>query len=138
MKHLLSLLCLLAVLGASVSGAQAQQTPVNTTCNEQSGLEWTMNSELDMKQYYIYVSNAPGIATADPAVFPLVQVPHDSSQDVVSYHLDIMMSEGAKYFTVIASDEAGNMSDHSNEIGCEYNTRPGAPTIKLLFGKTKK
>ena len=138
MKHLLTLLCLLAILGVSVSGAHAQQLPADTVCNEGSGLQWDMNVEPDMKHYDVYVANSPGIATADPEVFPLVQVPHDPSKTVMSYNLDVTMSEGDKYFTVTASDESGNMSGHSNEIGCEYNTTPGAPTIKLLFGKTKK
>ena len=121
-------LCLMTLFVTEVS---AQETLVNTICNEKSGLEWQMNTELDMKHYDVYVSNAPGIARADPPVFPLIQVPHDPSKKVVTYSLDVTMSEGDKYFTVTASDMSGNMSTDSNEIGCEYNITPGAPTIKL-------
>ena len=137
---------LFASLLVSLPGlASAQQTPANTVCNEKSGLRWQMNSEADMKEYTIYVANMPGIATANPPVSPLIKVPHDPSKTtidengnkVVSYNLDVTMAEGDKYFTVIAGDLVGNLSGHSNEIGCEYNTSPSAPIIKLLFGKPK-
>ena len=125
--------------------ASAQQTPQNTVCNEKSGLQWEMNGEADMFEYEVYVANMPGIATANPPVFPLVKVPHDpataiidaNGNKVVQYSLDVTMAEGDKYFTVKAADKSGNLSGHSNEIGCEYNTSPDAPIIKLLFGKSK-
>ncbi len=145
MKHLLTLLCLLAVLGAGVSTSHAQQTPANTVCNEKSGLQWEMNSESDMDHYKVYVANNPNIDTANPPVNALISVPHDpatatidaNGNKVVTHTMQVMMSEGNKYFTVKSFDKSGNGSVDSNEIGCAYNTSPGAPLIKLIFTQAK-
>ena len=144
MKHLFTFV-FLAALMANGAMAQAQQTPANTVCNEKSGLQWAMNTEPDVKEYKVYVANGPGIATANPPVMPLISVPHDpttatidaNGNKVVSYSLAVTMSEGDKYITVTALDQVGNESTHSNEIGCEYNTTPNAPFIKLNFTQPK-
>jgi hypothetical protein len=136
-------LCLMA--SCVVTEATAQQTPLNTVCNEKSGLTWELNLELDMDFYSVYVANNPNIATANPPVNALVTVIHDLTKAVIDangnkvlqYDLDVTMAEGDKYFAITASDKSGNMSGLSNEIGCEYNTTPGAPTIRLLFGQPK-
>ena len=132
--------CLMAPCGLTDAGAQ---TPLNTVCNEKSGLQWDMNPELDVDHYNVYAANLPGIETANPPVNILVQIPHDpanavldsSGNLVVTHTLNSLLSEGDKFFTVQATDTSGNMSGHSNEIGCQYNTTPGAPTLKFLFTK---
>ena len=144
MKQLIVLCSFL--LSFSLSGTSvAQQTPADTVCNEKSGLSWEMNKELDIDHYTIYVANGPGIANANPPVLPLVEVVHDPAKAIIqpdgtkeiSYTLVVTMSEGKKYFTVTASDKTGNTSPHSNEVGCEYNTRPSAPNLKFLFVQPK-
>ena len=128
-----------------MSDAYAQQTPANTVCNEQSGLQWDMNPESDMDHYEVYVANNPNIATANPPVNAFIRVPHDpatatidaNGNKVVTHTMQVTMSEGNKYFTVKAFDILGNGSGYSNEIGCAYNTSPGAPLIKLIFTKAK-
>ncbi len=125
--------------------AFGQQTPANTTCNEKSGLSWTMNTEADMDHYTIYVASMPGIDGVNPPVPALVEVPHDPATAIIQpdgskaivYEMQVTMSEGSKYFVVSSTDESGNESPYSNEVGCEYNTTPGAPFIKFLFTKPK-
>ena len=132
--------CLMAPCGLTDAGAQ---TPLNTVCNEKSGLQWDMNSELDVSHYTVYAANQPGIATANPPVLALVQVPHDPQNAiidvngnlVVEHVLNSQLAEGDKWFTVSAHDSSGNESGHSNEIGCAYNISPNAPTLKFLFVK---
>jgi hypothetical protein len=146
MKHLLTIVLFTTLLlGGMGGGAYAQQTPANTVCNEKAGLGWELGPELDMDHYNVYVANNPNIAIANPPVNILVTIPHDpanavideNGNKVVQYSLDVTMSEGDKYFTVAAVDKSGNVSLHSNEIGCEYNTTPGALTIRLLFSNPK-
>lgn len=104
-----------------------------------------MNSELDVDFYTVYVANNPNIATADPPVNGLITLPHDpetakidaDGNKVVTHTMLVTMAEGDKYFVVSATDNSGNQSVYSNEVGCEYNTTPGAPQIKLIFTKAK-
>lgn len=133
-----------ALLISTLPGpVSAQQTPANTVCNEQSGLSWDMNTEPNMDHYNVYVANQPGIETANPPVLPLVQVPHDPNNavldvdgnQVVEHFLNSLLSEGDKWFTVQAADNVGNLSGHSNEIGCAYDVSPDAPILKFLFVK---
>ncbi len=145
MKYLLALATILLMFACAPTPIFAQQTPDNTVCNEKTGLSWIMNSEADMAHYKIYVANMPGIENANPPVNVLVQVPHDPATAVIQpdgskaivYALEVTMAEGDKYFVVSALDQSGNESSYSNEIGCEYNTIPGAPTIKLIFARPK-
>jgi hypothetical protein len=128
-----------------MSEVYAQQTPLNTVCNEKSGLQWDMNLELDVDFYTVHVANNPGIATANPPVPGLITVPHDpanaqidnNGNKVVTHTMQVTMAEGDKYFAVSVTDKSGNQSVYSNEVGCEYNTTPGAPSIKLIFTKVK-
>jgi hypothetical protein len=128
-----------------ISEIYAQQTPANTVCNEKSGLQWDLNLELDVDFYTVYVTNNPNIATANPPVNGLITIPHDPASatidsdgnKVVTHTMQVTMAEGDKYFAVSATDKSGNESLHSNEVGCEYNTTPGAPQIKLIFTKAK-
>lgn len=146
MKHLLPFLLTFLLLGGLGGGiSYAQQTPANSLCNEQSGLQWQMNAELDVKEYEVYVANSAGIATANPPVPILVTVPHDpatavidnNGNKIVSHTLNSQLAEGPKYFAVKAVDLSGNRSDYSNEPGCEYNVRPGAPLLQLMFTQPK-
>ncbi len=144
-KFLVFLAAVCFTASFALSEAVAQQTPANTVCNEKSGLQWVMNSENDMDHYKVYVANNPNIATANPPVNALISVPHDlatatidtNGNKVVTHQMQVTMSEGDKYFTVKAFDKSGNGSGDSNEIGCVYNTSPGAPLIKLIFTKAK-
>jgi hypothetical protein len=128
-----------------ISEVYAQQTPLNTVCNEKSGLQWEMNSELDVDFYTVYVANNPNIAIANPPVNGLITIPHDpanatidtNGNKVLTHTMDVTMAEGDKYFVVTVTDFSGNMSGYSNEAGCDYNTTPGAPQIKLIFTKAK-
>lgn len=146
MKHLLTFVFITALLIGGASGAHAQQTPANTVCNEESGLQWNMNVvDNDVKDYQVYVANQADIANANPPVQILVTVPHDPTKSVIDadgnkvikHSLNSLLAEGPKYFVVRATDTMGNISGYSNEIGCEYNVSPGAPTIQLIFTKVK-
>ena len=145
MKHFLPVLASFLMYACVATPAFAQQTPINTVCNEKSGLSWEMNKELDVDHYTIYVANGPGIANANPPVLPLAEVPHDPATAVIQpdgskeigFTLAVTMSEGDKFFTVTASDKSGNTSPHSNEVGCQYNTTPSAPNIRFLFVQPK-
>jgi len=134
------------LVSMSFSGTSfAQQTPDNTVCNEKSGLSWEMNKEIDIDHYQVYVASLPDIAQTDPPVSMLIGVPHDpdsatilpdGSAEIV-YEFRGTMSKGEKYFTVKAVDKSGNMSPHSNEVGCLYDTSPKAPVLKFIFTQPK-
>lgn len=146
MKHILiSLAMAFTMFMAGAVGVNAQQTPSNTVCNEKSGLQWDINGETDVLEYRVYVGNQADIEHANPPVQILVTVPHDpdsaildaDGNKIVKHDLNSLLSEGPKYFAVTAVDQVGNVSDYSNEIGCEYNVRPGAPVIQLIFTNTR-
>jgi hypothetical protein len=140
MKHLLSLLCLAALLTAGTGFAQAQQVPSNTKCNEESGLSWTMNSETDITKYRVYSSNAPLDVTIDNSTLILMEVPHDpaaAQNGSVTQTLNSVLFEGPKYFRVSAVDSVNNESPLSLEVGCDYNLIPSAPSNVQIIIKLK-
>ena len=144
MKQLITIILLSILASVSFQGTSfAQQTPANTKCNEKSGLQWQMNPEPDVHHYAVYAANSAGIATANPPVQVLMTVDHDPSKAVIDSTgkkvfkstLQSTLSEGDKWFAVKAVDAAGNDSNHSNEVGCDYDVSPDAPLLQLIFTK---
>jgi hypothetical protein len=134
MKHLLTLLCLMAVIGAGVSNAHAQQTPTNTKCNDESALSWDINVEPDMASYNVYASNNPLDVTADNSALILMSIPHPAAGVTVVHPLNSQLAEGDKYFRVTSKDNSGNESSMSLEAGCNYNLIPATPgNIQIIL-----
>ena len=117
--------------------AWALQTPLNTSCNDKSKLDWHMNPEPDVDKYRVYSSNTAGITKASVV---LMEVDHDPSKVVFdrqgkghfSQGLNSTLAEGPKYFALTAVDAQGNESDLSIEAGCQLTIVPGAPVNFLI------
>ena len=139
MKTIFSVVLALFFLAAAP--AFAQQTPLNTICNQASGLAWEMNTEADMDKYNVYVSNAPIDITVDNSKLILMSIPHNLSKAVINTDgtstvtetLNGTLAEGDKYFRVSAVDKVGNESPLSLEVGCKYDLIPGTPTSVILI-----
>ena len=139
MKTICSGVFALCVLAAAP--AFAQQTPLNTICNQATGLSWEMNTEADMNKYHVYVSNAPIDITVDNSNLIFMSIPHDLSKAVINTDgtstvtetLHGTLAEGDKYFRVSAVDNVGNESPLSLEVGCKYDLIPGTPTSVILI-----
>lgn len=128
MSKILSLLFALTLFATS---AFAQQTPVNTSCNDKSGLSWTLNAESDMGHYNVYASNSPIDETVDNTNLILLTIPHpgNPSATEIRHELKSNLSDGPKYFRVTAVDTpALNESPMSLEVGCLYDKIPNAPS----------
>jgi hypothetical protein len=136
MKQLLQtlLMCVLASLVFTYPTV-AQQTPINTNCNDESKLSWQMNVETDMDHYNVYSSNFPLDPTIDNSSLILVQVPHPAPGVTEVLHpLKSTLSDGDKYFRISAIDKAGNESPLSKEVGCKYDKIPATPVnIQIIL-----
>jgi hypothetical protein len=136
MKHLFTFIFITALL-ASSAVAQAQQTPANTSCNDESKLQWTMGTETDLKEYRVYAANTPIDPTVDNSALILMTVPQPTSGSDATQLLNSTLAEGDKYFRVTAVDNTGNESPMSMEVGCHYNLIPSAPGNVTIILKQK-
>lgn len=107
-------------------------------CNEKSGLAWDMNAEADMKEYTLYHGPNSGITKGGTGV-GAITIPHDPSTAVdngdgtFTVVHKIALPEGDTFMAVSASDQSGNETNLSNEVGCKIDGTPKTPTIELRF-----
>jgi hypothetical protein len=108
-------------------------------CNATTTIQWTMNAEPDMLHYDVYQGGVPNVTIGGVGVTS-TEIPHEPANgtvqpgplEVVRYPL-VITTEGDTYFVVTATDDSGNESPLSNEVGCDANFTPVAPTIELIF-----
>ena len=111
--------------------AVAQEVPV---CGAKSGLQWSLNNEVDMALYRVYATTQP--LSVQIGVTPIaLEVLHDLSKVVTlpdgSKVLQgglAVVSDGLSYFSVTAVDTSGNESALSNEVVCNVQLPPQPPS----------
>jgi len=115
----------------------AQQTPANTSCNDESKLQWTMGLEADLREYRVYAANNPIDPLVDNSTLILMTVPQPANGTEAAQMLNSSLAEGDKYFRVTAVDNVGNESTMSLEVGCNYDLIPSTPGSVQIILKQK-
>jgi len=104
-------------------------------CGDASPIQWDMNSESDMAEYRVYTATTAG--TINPATqSPTWTVPHvinPATPNLIVYTLNAVIPDGITYFAVAARDTSSNQSGLSNELVCNLQIGPSAPT-NLVIG----
>ena len=132
MNRFLPVIMALCFVTACAQSVTAQQTPINTNCNDESTLVWNKNSESDMASYRLYSKTTAGVTNQDAV---LVVIDHRtktvvwSDEGVAQFHELFKRGwlEGAIWFAISAVDNKGNESPVGNEIGCQLDIAPIAP-----------
>lgn len=119
--RVLFLTVLVALVSARVSGAASIVCSPVKPCS----IQWNANTELDLKEYRLYISQATGTYGIVPKLVIPISTTHTSSIGLG------LLSDGPYFVTLTAVDLAGNESGRSNEVSFVYNGPPVAPVVTI-------
>ena len=109
----------------NVSLSPAFATSVTCSAAKPCVIQWNANTEPDLKEYRLYLSQVAG----QYGPVPKIVIPKPTAQ-LSSISLGALL-DGVYFVTLTALDLGGNESAKSNEVSFTYDGIPAAPVITI-------